>query len=194
LGEQSPADRLTDGLLSEWRPTRATILAWTFPAVLASMAADGVYGYVALRGAIPNSWSIDLAQALLEIGLVFGFAAIHEAIHGAAFLAFGARPTFGIFRVAGRWVGLYTSAPGRRFSAREYVTICLAPVVLLTPLGLLACLLPFGVYLAWPLGIVFGGNIGDVTITWHVLRAGRGVRCEDMPDGTRFWSVEPSGT
>ena len=86
-------------------------------------------------------------------------------------------------------LGFFATAPGHRFSRREYLLVALAPFLVMTPLGAAACLLPFGGYLAVPLAIVFGGCIGDLAITWRVLRAPSNADCEDLRDGVRFWTA-----
>ena len=86
-------------------------------------------------------------------------------------------------------MGFYATAPGHRFSRRQYLLVCLAPLAILSPLGILACWLPFGGYFVLQFAIQLAGCIGDATIAWHVLRASADAECEDMRDGTRFWKT-----
>jgi len=181
----SDGSAIQSGLISEWKPSRATWLVWTVLSLPMFFLALLGYVFIASRGAIPASWSVDLAQ----LALVVALAAVHEAVHGLVMGVFGARPEFGVLRVNGIPLGFFATAPGHRFSRREYLLVALAPFLVMTPLGAAACLLPFGGYLAVPLAIVFGGCIGDLAITWRVLRAPSNADCEDLRDGIRFWKA-----
>jgi hypothetical protein len=182
-------DSLPEGVISEWKPTKATVRAWTILSIPITAVALLGYTLVAVRGDIPVSWSIDSNQILLIVALTLGLGCIHEGVHGIAMLAFGAKPEFGVLKIGRMIGGLYTTAPGHRFGRRQYLILGLAPLVILAPLGVLACLLPFGAYLAAPFAIHFAGCIGDVTIAWHVLKGPPDVVCEDLRDGMRFWEA-----
>jgi Putative zincin peptidase len=177
------------GPISEWKPSRATWLVWTVLGTPMTVLAALGYVLIASRGALPASGSANLAQLALVAALIFGLAAVHEAVHGLVMSAFGASPEFGVLRVDGIPLGFFATAPGHRFRRRQYLFVALAPFLVMTPLGAAACLLPFGEYLAFPLAIVFGGCIGDLAITWHVLGAPPNVECEDLRDGVRFWKA-----
>ena len=177
------------GPISEWKPSRATWLVWTVLATPMTVLAALGYVLIASRGALPASGSANLAQLALVAALTVGLAAAHEAVHGLVMRAFGASPEFGVLRVERIPLGFFATAPGHRFSRRQYLTVALAPFLVITPLGVPACLLPFGEYLALPLAIVFGGCIGDLAITWHVLGVPPNVECEDLRDGVRFWKA-----
>jgi Putative zincin peptidase len=178
-----------DGFVSEWRPTRATLLRWSIPATVSLIAAWFVYGDVAWHGSYPDSGVIGLGDIALEVGLIVGMAVLHEAIHGIVARAFGARPEFGVLKIGGLFAGFYTTAPGHRFGRGQYLAVCLAPLAVITPLGIPACLLPFGPYLASPLAVVFAGNIGDLAIARHVLAGPTDVLYEDLQDGLRVWKA-----
>jgi hypothetical protein len=181
------------GVVSEWRPGRATTLVWMILGSTMAMVGFFVYGSIALGRPLPtNSWSIsvNLIELALEIALIFGLGAIHEAVHGVVMIACGAKPQFGILKLQGILAGFYTTAPGHRFGRRAYLLICLAPVVVLAPLGIPFCLLPFGAYLVVPFAVHLGGCIGDLTIVLHVLRSPREVIVEDLRDGLRLWRVD----
>lgn len=183
------ASSLPDGVISEWKPTKATVRAWTILSMPITAVALLGYVLVAVHGDIPGSWSIDSNQILLIVALTFALGCIHEGVHGVAMLVFGARPQFGVLKIGGAIGGLYTTAPGHRFGRRQYLILGLAPLVILAPLGVLACLLPFGAYLAVPFAIHLAGCIGDVAIAWHVLNGPPDVVCEDLRDGMRLWKV-----
>lgn len=187
---QAEAGALPDGVISEWRPTRWTFLIWTIAGTAMAMVGFAVYGSIAPGAQMPTgSWSItvSLIDLILGLALIFGLAAVHEAVHGVVMIAFGARPQFGVLKMGRIPAGFYTTAPGHRFGRRAYLLICFAPLVVLAPLGIPACMLPFGAYLILPFAVHLGGCIGDLTIALHVLRDPRDVMVEDLRDGMRFW-------
>ena len=188
-GTMSDVSAIPPGLISEWKPSPATWVGWTVLSLPMFVLALVGYVFIASRGAIAASGSVDLAQMALVVALAFALAAVHEAVHGLVMGAFGASPEFGVLRVDGIPLGFFATAPGHRFSRRQYLLVALAPILVITPLGAAACLFPFGGYLAVPLAIVFGGCIGDLAITWHVLRVPANVECEDLRDGVRFWQA-----
>lgn len=180
---------ISAGLIAEWKPSRTTWVVWTVLSLPIAVLAFWGYEFVALRGVLPHSGSVNLTQLALVMALTFALAAVHEAVHGLVMRSFGAIPEFGVLRVDGIPLGFFATSPGHRFSRRQYLTVALAPFLVITPLGIPACFLPFGEYLAFPLAIVFGGCIGDLAITWHVLGVPPNVECEDLRDGVRFWKA-----
>jgi hypothetical protein len=176
----------------EWKPDRSTLLAWTILTVPITVVGLLAYWWAALGGQLPGlgfSGSVGLGEILVVLAATFGLLVVHEAVHGLLMLAFGARPEFGLLKIEGAWAGFYTTAAGHLFSRRQYLLVSLAPFAVLSPLGLAACLLPFGAYLVIPFTVHLAGCIGDLTIVWHVLRQPPGTLCEDLRDGTRFWRV-----
>jgi hypothetical protein len=190
MAEQLQAPPTGDGPISEWHPNRRTLAAWYILSIPIFVVALAVYGMIAVRGEIPMQWTIDSTQIIVVLALTFGLAWVHEGVHGLAILAFGATPSFGVLKIGVTLAGFYTTAPGHRFGRTQYLIICLAPLVLLAPLGVPACMLPFGAYLMVPFAILFTGCMGDVTIAWHVLRGPHDVLCEDLRDGLRLWRRE----
>jgi hypothetical protein len=185
----SDGSAIQSGLISEWKPSRATWVGWTVLSLPMLVLALLGYMFIATRGAFPAFVSVNLAQLALAVALTFALAAVHEAMHGLVMRTFGASPEFGVLRVGGIPLGFFTTAPDHHFSRRQYLLVALAPFLVITPLGAAACLLPFGGYLAVPLAIGFGGCIGDLAITWRVLRAPSNADCEDLRDGLRFWKA-----
>jgi hypothetical protein len=186
----SQARASADTPISEWHPDRKTLAIWYILATPLTCAAFIAYLLIAVRGEIPMRGTFDIAALIVVLALTVGLAWVHEGVHALVMLFFGVDPEFGILKVGGIFAGFFTAAPGHRFSRRQYLIICLAPLVVLTPLGVPACLLPFGTYMVLPFAFVFGGCIGDLTIAWHVLRSPSDVLCEDLRDGLRLWPTE----
>ena len=189
MARLSEGDLLPDGAVSEWRPAGGTYVAWMVTQI--PMVAIGIFVYlgVASHGDYPTSGTYSIIDLVILIALVVALGAVHEAVHGAFMVAFGARPEFGILRIEGLVVGFYATAPGHRFTRRQYVIVCLVPLAILAPLGVPACLLPFGTYLVVPFALHLAGCVGDLSIAWHVLRGPRGVLVEDLRDGMRLWKA-----
>jgi hypothetical protein len=130
-----------------------------------------------------------LAAVLLMLLLVL---TLHELVHGAFFLLFtGERPKFGI--------GLgcaYAAAPDWYFPKGQYLMIGLAPLVLLTVLGLLLiAMIPAG----W-LGLVFlavvfnaGGAVGDIYICIRIGVESENIWIKDKGDGFEVYRQQLEG-
>lgn len=190
MAGQAEADALPERLISEWHPSRLTVAAWAILQIPIVTIGFIVYLGVALGGTFPMSGSISFVQIALALALVLLLGAIHEALHGVVMIAFGAKPQFGILRIGGILAGFYTTAHGQRFGRRAYLIVVLAPLAILAPLGIPACMLPFGAYLAVPFAVHLAGCLGDVDIFRRVLQAPSNVVVEDLRDGMRIWGAE----
>jgi hypothetical protein len=190
MAEQAQTNALPDGAISEWRASRATKWAWMILIVPIFLIALDVYATIAAHGTGEFRGTFNAFGFAIVAALAIGLLCVHEAIHGVVMVAFGSRPTFGVLKNDGFPIGLYATSPGHRFSKSQYLIVALAPLAILGPIGILACWLPNGGYLVVPFAAHLAGCIGDLTIVWHVLRAPAGVACEDMQDGTRFWSAQ----
>ena len=182
MAEQPETLGLPDGAISEWHPSGITLLAWTVLTV--PIVVIGFFAYMLVPWGSGETISLSITPLL---ALLLSLVCVHEALHGIAVVAFGARPEFGLLKMGGIPIGFFTTAPGHRFSRRQYLIVALAPIAILTPLGVPACLLPFGTYMAAGFALVLAGSVGDMTIAWHVVRAPSGVVFEDLRDGIRFW-------
>ena len=175
----------------EWRPNLATAVLWNLFAVpmmigslllffrLATLRL-GAHGTAVFR-------PVDLLPILLVTVVVTALLlAAHEGVHGLVMAGFGARPRFGSLMIARLVPALFTTAPGHRFTRRQYLGVALTPAGAISALGALACLTPVGLYLVVPLAIHFAGCVGDFAASIRLLREPRGTLCEDLRDGIRF--------
>jgi hypothetical protein len=172
------------GALGEWRPTTSTLGWWAVLGGLLGGAGGLFYLWVASAGRMPTEWSLNIVLAAF---LVLALVAVHEAVHAVVMRAYGASPRFGVLREGRMIWGFYTTAPGFRFSRREYLTVGLAPLAIVAPLGIALCLTPIGWALWFPFAVHLGGCIGDLTIARQVLSGPVDVVCEDLADGFRTW-------
>jgi hypothetical protein len=176
--------------VSEWKPTGRTWVAWTVGGSLTGAAACLIYQWIAGHGQIPTSFTLNL---VLLVVLLVAIGALHEGIHGLVALAFGGRPDFGILRAGRVPVGFYTTANGHRFSRAGFVALALAPAVVIVPLGGLLCWTSLGPVLWAPLGVHFGGCVGDLTLVRKAFAAPRGAMIEDLRDRIRIWPASVVG-
>lgn len=180
---QPMPEDLPEGALYQWKPSTGTLIWHNVVDLAVLPVAILPYWLVAARGDLSLSIDSDFPGDLLPILALFALLGTHEAIHGVVMRSFGASPRFGLNLP---WA-VYTTAPGHRFRRHQYLTATMAPFVVLTTLGLPACLLPFGGYLVFGFGASVVGCSIDLAISWQVLNAPRGALCEDLQDGVRFW-------
>jgi hypothetical protein len=128
-----------------------------------------------------------LLVIVILIGVFVAQAVAHELIHGIFFWVFiRQRPKFG-FR---GWYA-FAAAPGWFFPPGQYLVIALAPLMLLSILGMvLVAVVPSGTLAAILFGIVANaaGAVGDMWIVFKVLRERRKILIEDLGDGINFYA------
>lgn len=113
---------------------------------------------------------------------------VHEIIHGISFWLFtGGKPKFGF-----KGLYAYAAAPDWYLARREYLITALAPLVLVTFLGVLLIpivkitLLPY--LLIW-IVFNFAGAAGDVTIVIWLLRKPETIYINDYGDGVKIFNL-----
>jgi hypothetical protein len=180
---QEPAP---DGVSSEWHPTRTTWILWLILALPMLYVGAVVYTMAAMHGETPRSSdTVEMGALMVVLLLSLGLAWVHEGVHGIFMLAFGSRPKFGMLRIGLIPYAFYATDPGHRFTRRQYLAVCLAPLAILGLLGIPLCML--SPYLVLPFAFHLAGCIGDIGISYHVLQGPPTVICEDLRDGIRFW-------
>ena len=106
---------------------------------------------------------------------------LHEALHGAAILALGGRPRFGLKLP----LAAYCTAPGQLFTRNGYLAVALAPLVVLSAAGAVATWLApdLGACLIFGLAGNISGAVGDLTAIARLLRLPPGVLIADTATG-----------
>lgn len=172
----------------EWRPSRSEAIAWNVVGVAVTVIGLPVFALPSLLRAGPagGSFRISLGDVLLVAALIALLVIAHEAIHALVMLGFGARPSFGVMLVGRVIPAVYATAAGHRFTRVQYLTVAVAPAIVVSALGLWACFGPWAAYLILPLAFHLGGCVGDGFACWRVLRESPGTQCEDLRDGIRF--------
>jgi hypothetical protein len=171
----------------EWRPGRSEAIIWNAVGVAVTVIALLGFAMPSIfRGLARGSIRVSLLDVVLVVALTLLLVIAHEAIHGIVMLGFGARARFGATLVGKVVPAIYATAPGHRFTRNQYLTVAVAPAVLVSGLGLWACFGPWAGYLIVPLALHLGGCVGDGFAAWRVLREPRGTEYEDLRDGIRF--------
>ena len=142
----------------EWQPGRGVLLLWVllaFPLSLAGMVIFG--GVVATRHGGEAIVSIGAGELPLLLFALLLLGALHEGAHGLVIRALGARPCYSAGAYRKLMPYLACTAPGYRFTKREYLAIALLP----GSLGNWAPGPSVGVYAFPPrsLGLVFAQGI-----------------------------------
>jgi Putative zincin peptidase len=173
----------------EWRPGRSSAVTWTVLGAGVMALGLGLFAFPSIlrAGSAGGTFQIGLVDIVLVVALTVLLVIGHEAIHGLAMLCFGARPSFGTILVGGVVPAVYATAEGYRFTRSRFLAVAAAPAVVISVLGLMACLGPWAGYLIVPLAIHLGGCVGDGFAGWRVLREPPGAVCEDLRDGIRFY-------
>ena len=172
----------------EWRPGRSEAITWNVVATGVTIVALPLFALPSLirAGLASGSVKISLLDVLLVVAVTSVLVIAHEAIHALAMLGFGARPRFGVTVVGKVAPAFYATAPGYRFTRRQYLAVIVAPALLVSGIGLLACFGPWAGYLILPLALHLGGCTGDGFATWRVLHEPPSTKFEDLVDGIRF--------
>jgi hypothetical protein len=141
---------------------------WFFFVAITALRPQDAYGQFSVL------FSANLVETLLFVGAVLALTVlhvmIHEAIHGIFFWKYTrTRPLF-----AFRWTHAYAAAPAWYLPRNQYLITALAPLVVITLLGLL---LAWVVPASWLLPLWFiltsnaGGSVGDMWVAgWLLLQ------------------------
>lgn len=177
---------LSQGVIAEWRPSNPTVATWIVLSIVFLYPAALLYWVVAARGAPSGTIRGGAFELVMAFFLSLAAGLAHEALHGVAVAAFGAKPRFG----AALPFFFYTTTAGHRFTRGQFLAISLAPLAIVSPLAALACLLPFGGYLVVPSAVQLVGCVGDVHASWRVAHGPANALYEDFRDGLRVWSPD----
>ena len=116
---------------------------------------------------------------------------LHEAIHGVTILLLGGRPRFGLKLP----FAAYCTAPNQVFTRAGYIAVALAPLVVLTVIGVVITAL----WPAWATWLWFGfagnisGAVGDLMTASETRRLPHGALIEDNEAGYTAYEVGGEG-
>lgn len=137
------------------------------------------------------SFTINLLTLLLIIFAFLAVLLLHECVHGAFFWCVTrTRPRFGV-----QAAYAYAAAPDWYIPRNPYLIIGLAPLVLITLVGLAVLpWLPAFLWLPWifALSVNASGSIGDVYIIFWLLSRPASVLVNDHGDCIQIYQPAPS--
>lgn len=161
--------------------------------VVVFLLSGGIFVRVALMMRGGNEFSVAFDNVLFALFMcvlvVILAIVVHEVLHGISFwyLTKG-KPKFGI-----KGLYVYAAVPDWYLPRRTYFVVALAPLVVVTVVGVLLMpivnhvLLPF--LLIWMV-INFSGSIGDIAIVAWLLRKPQTVYINDFGDGVSIYCSE----
>lgn len=164
-------------------------LASLVPLVLALLFM-GWWGAVVrqLRGPYNTAFSESLSWLIAVVIVVIVTFGGHELAHGLAIRWAGHKPRFGMKLHKGV---LYATADGALFPRNQFIVIALAPLVLITLMGMfLMVFVPdsIGYYVGLIVVLNAAGAIGDMWMTAVVLRYPPDALVRDEADSIRIFT------
>lgn len=194
----------------EWKPTFTLSIVWTVLGTLMTIGGLLLFAwiYTLINGELvasgagvdfqsddePSAVTLRIDVTFLVIIATIAVLLIHEAVHALGFRLFGGRPVFGAMVVQKILPVLYCSAPGYRFTRGQFSIIIMGPLVVISVAG--TALMPFvdnWLLLVAPLGVNFGGAVGDIWMFCALLRRQSDTQIEDLKDGLRFYFPADGG-
>jgi len=119
------------------------------------------------------------------IALVLLILPLHELMHGLFITRFGHKARYGV-----KLMVLFATADGAFFRRNEFIQIALAPLVILSAVGLFLMLfLPVGLAQWVALAVILNaaGAIGDIWMTLAALRYDSSALVQDEADSMRIF-------
>lgn len=185
---------MTNEVTRHWTVSRPVVLTWILLGFALFLLGIWLFGAVYLLSHGVQEFSVELGMVELVLLLVvtIGLLVLHEFLHALVMRRMGAAPSVGTDILLKIAPVLYTTAPGHRFSRREYLVVALAPMVVVSGFGAVwVALGPFGKELVQPLALHLGGCIGDLCVAGLILREPAETMFEDRRDGFTFRRPSP---
>ena len=199
-----------DELLAEFGVSRDLVLQWTVVStvgMLVSLVGFLLVYYLVTGDATVTEFGFDETAGWWNLGLTFLFVmgsmalviVVHELCHGAAIRAFGGTPRYGLGVVYAVFPYAFATTD-TRFTRNQFLVVALAPLVLLTGIGVPVMIAFEWPWLAVPLALNAGGAVGDVWMALTLLSYPADVSVVDSetglevygPPGLERWETAPS--
>ena len=202
-GESPGEDQTDDVLIAEYGMSRPLVLQWTVVSLLGFVVAlfgllllyYGVTGDAAGTELVvtPDTgwWNLGLTIGVL-VGVLLLVIVPHELCHGLGIRFFGGEPRFGLG--VAYFVFPYAFATTEtRFSRNQFIVIALAPLVILSVLGVPVMLVFEWPWLALPLALNAGGAVGDLWMVLTLLSYPSTVTVVDTTTGLEIYGASSLG-
>lgn len=196
--EGSSGSERSETLLSEVILSRALALRWALVSMLGFFISLGVFAW--LHGALTSGpfaaeqvITFDGSEGLVDLLTLIMLMAViilpHEFVHGLAIRWFGGTPRYGVGLA--HFVLPYAYATtDHRFTRNQFILVALAPLVVLTILGVSLMAVFEWAWLIVPLAANAGGAVGDLWMVLTLLSFPAHVHVEDSTTGFRILGRE----
>lgn len=145
--------------------------------------------YHGILGApLATDWPRGGISILMGLLLMLGMVVLHELLHGLAIRYYGHQARYGMKLHKGV---VYATAEGSLFWRDQYIGVCLAPLMGITPLVLFGSLFvsqTLGLWLMLVGAMNAAGAIGDLWMVKFALRYPRYALIRDEADGMRIFT------
>lgn len=178
--------------IAEFRLTRSVAAQWVLVSVAGFFAFAYCFGYVlaAIRGAplepivVPASPPPSgIARLGTALGLLVLVVVPHELLHGVFMARYGGSPSYGVGVSHFVFPYAYAETRGASYTRNQLLVALLAPVTLITAVGLLAMVRYPSPVLVVPLAANAAGSIGDLWMAGVLCQYPADVRIAALPDG-----------
>lgn len=163
-------------------------LASLVPLVIALLFMGWWWAFVRqMRGPYSTAFSESLSVLVAVVVVIVVTFGGHELMHGLAIRWAGHKPRFGMELRKGV---LFATADGAYFPRNHFVIIALAPLVLLTVIGMILMVFvpdTIGYYVGLIVVLNAAGSIGDLWMTVEVLRYPPDALVRDEADSIRIF-------
>jgi len=188
-------------LIAEFSMSRPLVVQWTVVSTVGFLVS--LFGFLLLYYGVTGDpavtefaftpdtgwWNMGLTLLVIA-GLTLGIILPHELCHGLAIRAFGGHPQYGFGVVY--FVFPYAFATTEtRFTRNQFLVVALAPLVVLSVIGIPIMLVFEWKWLAIPLAMNAGGAVGDIWMALTLLSYPSGVTVIDTTTGLEIYG--PAG-
>lgn len=189
-----PPDSGKDHVVMDWSPSGVVTTMWVAMSFMLGILGLMLFGLVyALFGAETPGQTTAALDPPVVAALTVLIMVLHQLLHAAASRLTGGSPSFDLDVVQWIFPVLFVRVTGQRFRRLEYIAYLLAPLGLLSVLGIIVMLLDHrGAALIIPLAVNTGMSMRDIWTAWIVLRQRSDVLVEGRKDGFRMVREYPA--
>lgn len=182
-------------LLTTFVLDRSVMVEWTGIAMAGFLVAlfglGGLYAVVLGPGSATvetgslGGWEL-ASGFLVTVLLLAGVVVLHELVHGAVIRHYGGDVSYGV-GLAGFVLPYAYATTTSRLTRNQFAAVALAPLVLITAVGVPVMVVTESLWLLLPLAFNVAGAVGDVWMTGVLLRYPSHVTVEDSVTGFRIY-------
>ncbi|AUV84259.1 hypothetical protein C2R22_21025 (plasmid) [Salinigranum rubrum] len=174
-------------------PTRRVVVEWTVLGTVLTLVASFIFSgvYAAGTGQTDVGFQIsDFESALVEVTgvivLIVAVLGLHETVHAGVIRHFGGDVSIGVGIAQFVLPYAYVTTT-QRLKRNQFIVVALAPLVVITVLGVPLMIMLDAAILILPLALNVGGAIGDLWMAGILLRYPTHVVVEDSVTGVTIY-------